>query len=374
MRFQVSKPVLAGREKEYVMDALDSGWISGSGGYVERFEKAVSEFLGCDGGVAVVNGTAALHLALLALGARPGTKVIVPAFTYVACPNAVRYCGAQPVFADCDPFTWNVTRQAVEACLSPRTAGVLLVHLFGLPADVASIAELCRERGLWLLEDCAQSLGARQNHLPTGRFGDMAAFSFYGNKVASSGEGGMVFARDPAMRPLLRELRNQGLSSAQHHWHGVIGFNYRMSNLLAAIGCAQMEMIDHHIRERRRIASRYISRLQPLQASGTIRLPVEPPGCDRIFWLFGFVLETGSRHTKDRIRDRLLQEYGIQTRPFYVPMHRLPMYAQDGAFPNAEFLGDHGIVLPTYSGLSSEEIDEISDAVAGIIQEELACG
>jgi perosamine synthetase len=363
MRFQTSKPVLAGNEAKYVQEALASGWISGHGPFVARFEQEVSGFLKLEGGIAVSSGTAALQVALRSLAVGPGIDVIVPALTFVACPNAVLYCGGNPVFADCDPITRNLTPESIEAAITRQTCGVLFVHLFGLPAPIQAIQRFCHEKGLWLLEDCAHAFGARAEGQSVGAFGDAAVFSFYGNKVISTGEGGMVFAKEPEKRQLIRCLREQGMDPARHHWHVLHGYNYRMHNLAAAIGCGQIEMADFHIAERRRIAQRYRRNLQPLEDHEILRLPIEPAGTFSVYWLFSIVLCKGGKEKRDRLRERLIQDFGVQTRPFYIPMHRLPIFERDIALPRAEFLGDHGMVLPTYSGLRDEEVDEISQAL-----------
>jgi perosamine synthetase len=364
IRYQVSKPVLAGRECEYVRDALESGWISSNGSYVGRFERSVSSFLGVEHGMAVSSGTAALHLACLAMELKPGQDVIVSTLTYVASANAVRYCGGRPVFADCDPQTWNLTRVSVEAAWTPATVGVVLVHLYGLPAPAADIAALCRERGAWLIEDCAECFGGTLDGRQVGTFGDAAAFSFFGNKIISTGEGGMVVVRDARRRERVGLLRDQGMDAVRRYWHPMTGYNYRMTNVTAAIGLGQSEMADYHLGERRRIALRYLERLAPLQESGMLRLPVEPANTRNVYWLFSVVLTAGGERRRERIRRTLLAAHGIETRPFFVPMHRLPMFRSGHHFPHSEFLGEHGINLPTYSGLGAEEIDEICTALS----------
>ena len=369
MTFQASKPVLAGNEMKYVQEAISSGWISGHGSFVTMFEHKVSSFLNLQGGIAVCSGTAALQLVMRSMEVGPGDDVIVPAFTFVACPNAIHYCGARPVFADCDPFTRNLTVETIEAALTARTRGVMLVHLFGVPGPVESIQQYCRSRGLWLVEDCAHSFGATVKGVSVGSFGQGAIFSFYGNKVISTGEGGMVFVQDPAKRQIIRCLREQGSDESHEHWHVLHGYNARMHNLAAAIGCGQIEMAGYHIGERRRIADRYRRNLQHLQDVGMIRLPVEPEGTVSVYWLYSIILSSGGRARRERVRERALEEFGIQTRPLYIPMHKLPMYKQSAGFPNAEYLGDHGIVLPTYSGLLDEDIDEISRALTACIAE-----
>jgi perosamine synthetase len=370
IRFQVSKPVLAGRECEYVRDALESGWISSNGSYVGRFEQSVSSFVGVERGMAVSSGTAALHLACLALELGPRQDVIVPTLTYVASANAVCYCGGRPVFADCDPHTWNVTRALIEAAWTPRTVGVVLVHLYGLPAPVEEIAALCRERGAWLIEDCAECFGGTVGGRQVGTFGDAAAFSFFGNKIISTGEGGMVVVHDPRRREHVAMLRDQGMDATRRYWHPMTGYNYRMTNVTAAIGLGQSEMADYHLAERRRIALRYLEKLAPLQESGMLRLPVEPVDTHNVYWLFSVVLTDGGEGRRERIRQTLLAAHGIETRPFFVPMHKLPMFRTKRHFPHSEFLGEHGINLPTYSGLSANDIDEICAALSDIIVRE----
>jgi perosamine synthetase len=368
IRFQVSKPVLCGNEKRYVLDALDSGWISSNGTYLQRFEKAIAETLGVDECLLANNGTTALHLACLALGLKPGDEVIVPSLTYVASANAVAYCGATPVFADCDPITWNATAELIEKAWTPRTVGVLAVHLYGMPTDVENIVELCRRRGAWLLEDCAESIGATVGGKPTGSFGDASTFSFYGNKTISTGEGGALYVRDPERRRHARMLRGQGMDLDRRYWHPILGYNYRMTNVAAAIGLGQIEMLDFHLAERRRIAKRYLEQLRPLENEGLLRLPAPRDGYNSTYWLFSVVLTSGGDDRRTRIMNALAGDFGIETRPFFVPMHRLPMYPNDGFFPNTDFLSAHGINLPTYSGLSDAEVDEICRALVQVLR------
>lgn len=367
IRFQVSKPVLCGNEKSYVIDALDTGWISSNGAYLQKFEQAIAQTLGVDECLSASNGTTALHLACLALGLKPGDEVIMPTLTYVASANAVAYCGATPVFADCDSATWNATAELIEKAWTPRTVGVLAVHLYGMPTDVAKIADLCKRRGAWLLEDCAESLGASICGIPTGSFGDASTFSFYGNKTISTGEGGALYIRDPERRRHARMLRGQGMDLDRRYWHPILGYNYRMTNIAAAIGLGQIEMLDFHLAERRRVAKRYLEQLRPLEAAGLLRLPVQMDGYDNTYWLFSAVLTTGGDERRASIMRQLAEEYGIETRPFFVPMHRLPMYSSVQSFPNTEFLAAHGMNFPTYTGLRDSEIDEICSAVQQVI-------
>ncbi|MGH7155401.1 MAG: DegT/DnrJ/EryC1/StrS family aminotransferase, partial [Acetobacteraceae bacterium] len=302
-----------------------------------------------------------------AMELKPGMEVIVPSLTYVATGNAVVYCGARPVFADSDPTTWNVTAESIKAAWTPKTVGVIVVHLYGLPAPVEEIVELCRERGAWLIEDCAESLGATRWERPTGTFGDAAIWSFYGNKTISTGEGGMIALRDPGRLGLARMLRGQGMDPKRRYWHPIMGYNYRMTNVAAAIGVGQLQMIEHHVGERRRVAAAYRRGLAHLAGSGALVFPGEPDGSVSSHWLFSAVMATGGATRRANVQEILQRDYGVETRPFFVPMHRFPMYegtACEGSMRHAEFLGDHGMNFPSYTGLTDADIGQICEAIA----------
>jgi perosamine synthetase len=307
----------------------------------------------------------------MAMGLKPGREVIVPSLTYVATGNAVAYCGARPVFADSDPHTWNMTTQSVESAWTSETAGVIAVHLYGLPAPVVELADLCRRRGAWLIEDCAESLGATHRGAPTGTFGDAAIWSFFGNKTISTGEGGMVAVRDSGRHALAKMLRGQGMDPERRYWHPIMGYNYRMTNVAAAIGVGQLEMLQHHLAERRRIAASYRRGLSSLARKGALSLPVEPTDSASSHWLFSVVIADGGAARRAKVQEILHDDYGIETRPFFVPLHRLPMYSTAAPYgallPNSDLLGDHGINLPTYTGLADSDITLICEAVGDAI-------
>ena len=370
IRFQVSKPVLCGNEKKYVNDVMDSSWISSNGYYLSKFEEAISSAINVEECLATNNGTTALHLACLALGLKPGDEVIVPSLTYVASANAIAYCGARPVFVDCDLRTWNATAELIERAWTPKTVGVLAVHLYGMPCNIESISLLCKRKGVWLLEDCAESFGATVNGRATGSFGDAATFSFYGNKLISTGEGGAVYIRDPGKRSYAKMLRGQGMDLNRRYWHPILGYNYRMTNVAAAIGLGQIEMLSFHLSERRRIAQSYIKGLEPLKRKGLIHLPPQDDGYASTYWLFSLILADGNEAKRSKIMQRLINDYGIETRPFFVPMHLLPMYQSQLSLKNTEFLANHGINFPTYTGLSDESILEICKATTYLIEGE----
>ena len=327
----------------------------------------------------MANGTVGLHLACLALGLKPGDEVIMPSLTYVASANSVVYCGATPVFVDCDPNTWSMTKETLAAAVTPKTKGVMAVHIYGLPSPMAEIMEFCRSRGLWLIEDCAESLGASINGKNTGSFGDAAVFSFYGNKTISTGEGGMVLMADSEKSATARLLRGQGMDPQRRYWHTAIGYNYRMTNVAAAIGCGQMEMVDYHLAERRRVAAAYAKNLLPLVQKGVIAFQEQPAGYESSHWLSSIVLtcldkdESIARAQRERIMQYLEKTHGIETRPFFYCCHSLPMYAGTTAsLPASEYLSARGINLPSYSGLADKDIEEISVAIAQCL-EDAAC-
>jgi perosamine synthetase len=374
IKYPVSMPVLAGNEARYVAEAVESTWISSTGKFVTDFERKLSDFIGINGGISVCNGTMGLHVACLAMGLKPGDEVVVPALTFIASANSVAYCGATPVFADCDPYTWNMTKDTLAAAVTPRTVGVMAVHLYGLPSPMPEIVEFCRVHDLWLIEDCAESLGASINGKMTGSFGDAAAFSFYGNKTISTGEGGMVLVADAARREYARLLRGQGMDPVRRYWHPVMGYNYRMTNLAAALGCGQMEMVDYHISERRRIAGSYARHLRSLVERGLIAFQAEPDGYCSSCWLSSIVLsclnadDVTAREQRDKIMRHLTEKNGVETRPFFHCCHALPMYSANvPRLPICEYLSARGMNLPSYSGLPEEGIREISTAIVSCL-------
>lgn len=369
LRYQVSKPVLHGNEKKYVQDALNSGWISSSGKYISEFEDRVSRFLGLSGGIAVSSGTTALHLACEALGFDDRRKVIVPALTYVATANAVSYCGGVPIFADCEIDSWNISIKTIEKAWVEGVRGVIITHLYGQPAPADEIRNFCARESIWLIEDCAEAFGAEIKGQSVGQFGDVSIFSFYGNKIISTGEGGMVFARNDPSREKIRMLKGQGMSAGKRYWHSVIGYNYRMTNVAAAIGCGQVEDAELHLSERYRIASKYMQEFRPLEDEGLVQFPANIPDYRNVYWLFSMLLKGFDQTMRDRLIDTLLNEHGIETRPFFIPMHLLPIYkGSKDDLMNSEIVSAQGINLPTYTGLPNSSIEEISGIVSDVIR------
>jgi perosamine synthetase len=364
----VAAPVLAGREKEYVADCMESGWISSSGKYVDLFESAFAEFCGVRHAVACCNGTVALHLALVALGVGPGDEVIVPTLTFVATANAVTYCGARPVFVDSEPGTWNLDPAQVESKITPRTKGIVAVHLYGHPAEMDALRPIARRRGLFLLEDAAEAHGALYKRRRAGSLGDVAAFSFYGNKIIATGEGGMVVTDDDALAARVRLLRGQGMDSERRYWFPVVGYNYRMMNIPAAIGLAQLERAGWHTGRRREVAATYTHLLRDVTQ---LSWQAEREWAQHAYWMFTVILDDETETGRDRLMARL-REDGIETRPVFYPVHLLPPYreaARGEEFPVAERLARRGISLPTWAGLSLDDLAYVCERLRGRVSE-----
>jgi perosamine synthetase len=362
----VAAPLLAGNEKKYVLDCLESSWISSRGAYIEKFETAFAEFCGVKRAVSCTNGTTALHLALIALGVGPGDEVIVPTLTFVATANAVKYCGARPVFVDAEPRTWNIDPALIEAKITPATKGIIVVHLYGHPVDMDPIMEIARRHNLFVLEDAAEAHGAVYKGSVVGSIGHVGTFSFFGNKVLSTGEGGMVVTNDEQLAHTVQMLKEQGMDQSRRYWYPVIGYNYRMTNIAAAIGLAQVEKSQWHIRRRLEVASWYRERLE--QIPGLV-MQIEEEWARHVYQFFTVVLDHSLPVTREQVIAHLL-EHGIEGRPVVYPMHALPPYvdlAVAGEFPVAEWISSRGINLPTWAGLTRDDANRVCDALLDAI-------
>jgi perosamine synthetase len=355
---RVAETRLDGNERRYVLECLETNWVSSAGPFVLRFERAFAAAVGCRHGVACSSGTAALHLALATVGVEAGDEVLMPAFTMVATANAARYLGASPVLVDADPETWNLDVGQLEAKLTPRTRAILPVHIYGHPVDMDPLCELARNRGLAVIEDAAEAHGARYRGRPVGSLGDAAAFSFYGNKIVTTGEGGMVTTNDGDVAARARELRDLSFSSERHFWHRSVAFNYRMSNVCAAIGVAQTERLAELVERRRENARRYAEALAGIPGLG---LPAERPEVENVFWMFGITVGEEFGRSRDELRE-LLAARGIETRTFFVPIHVQPAYADSHLgerYPIAEELCRAGLYLPSGPALSNADISYV---------------
>jgi perosamine synthetase len=365
----VAEPVLDGREREYVLACLDSTWISSNGEFIERFERAFAEHCGVEHAISCSNGTVALHLALVGLGLGQGDEVICPTLTYVASTNCVIYCGATPVFVDSEPSTWNMDPEAVARKVTERTRAIIAVHLYGHPVDIDPLREIAAAHDLWLIEDAAEALDAKYRGRTVGSLGDVATFSFYGNKILTTGEGGMVVTNDGALARRMRQLRGQGQDLERRYWFPIVGFNYRMTNVAAAIGLGQLERVEWHVARRRENAASYRTRLVQ---DTRLEFSPESAWAESSFWMSSVLIRNASRTQRDEIMTRLAGR-GVETRPFFYPMHILPPYrdaAQD-VFPVADDLSARGMNLPSGAALTDSDIErvcrELKEAVSAVV-------
>jgi perosamine synthetase len=358
----VYEPWIGRAELSRIVRCVKSGWISSIGSEIREFEERFAALCERRFGVACSNGTTALHLALAALGIGPGDEVIVPALTFVATANAVRYTGATPIFADADPVTWNVDPAAVERRVTGRTRAIVAVHLYGQPADVASLAAIARRAGASLVEDAAEAHGARVGDRPVGSFGTLSCFSFYGNKMVTTGEGGMVLTSAAKLDARLRLLRDHAMSPTRRYYHGEVGFNYRMTTMQAAIGLAQLDRFTEILERKRRLAHWYRRHLSGLP----LDLPPQVADTDNVHWMFSVVLRKESRVDRARLGRGLL-ERGIDWRPFFVPVPELPPYRDGRRYPVAHRLGTHGLNLPSGPLLRASDVRFICDAIADLL-------
>lgn len=356
-KIPVYQPSLIGKEKEYVMDCIDSSWISSKGEYVGKFEKAFAKYVGTDYATSVSNGTVALHLALLSLGIGPGDEVIVPAFTYIASVNVITFVGAVPVFVDSVRDTWQMDPQDIRKKITDKTKAVIAVHLYGHPCEMDAICEICKEKNLFLIEDCAEAIGSMYKGKMVGTFGDMACFSFFGNKTMTTGEGGMILTSDKTLVERAARIKDQGLAKDREYWHDIIGYNFRMTNIQAAIGYAQLENVENFIERKMQIGQMYRDMLNGLPLS-----TLEPVGDVRhTYWMCSVLLE--DIEEREPLRT-YMAERGIETRPTFYPIHTMPMYSERfQRHPVAEFIGWRGINLPSYPGLSDEQVKYICNTI-----------
>ena len=358
----IYQPSLDGNEKAYVNECLDSTWISSKGRFISEFESKFAEYTGVKHAASVCNGTVALHLALVALGIGPGDEVIVPTLTYISSVNAIAYTGATPVFVDSLESTWQMDPEDVRRKLTDRTRAIMVVHLYGHPCDMDALSAIARERGLFLVEDCAEAFGSLYKGKHVGSFGDIATYSFFGNKSITTGEGGMVVTNDETLFDRSVHFKGQGLAKHRQYWHDVIGYNYRMTNICAALGLAQLERADTLLARKREVARLY--------REGFAGLPVtfhdETKDVRHSFWMCSILADDPAK--RDPLREAL-ESAGIETRPLFYPVHTMPMYAAKfQRHPVAENLGWRGINLPSWPGLSAEQIQYICETVARFIE------
>ncbi|MCB0309330.1 MAG: DegT/DnrJ/EryC1/StrS family aminotransferase [Bdellovibrionales bacterium] len=367
-KIPVCEPLLNGNESKYVAEAIETNWISSSGKFIEAFEQMFSSYCETDFGISCSNGTTALHIALKALDIGPGDEVILPNFTLVVNANMIILSGAKPVFVDVDKNTWCINPDLIEEKITPRTKAIMVVHMYGHPCEMDSINAIAKKHKLHVIEDAAQSHGATYHNKKTGGLGHISTFSFYANKIITTGEGGMVLTRDQTLAEKCRSLRNQAHGQGTIRYiHETLGYNYRFSNVLAAIGLGQCEHIEKNVNKKRQIGHRYLELLKDVSQ---IQLPYEHSNVTNVYWMFGVVLKEHLKGKRDLIMQKLL-DHGIDTRSFFWPLNKQPVYQKDeysfinteGHYPVSEFLGHNGFYLPSGLGLSSDDQELVSDTL-----------
>jgi perosamine synthetase len=365
----VNAPLLDGNEERYLSECVRTGWISSEGPFIGKLEESFAARVGRAHGIAVSNGSAALDVAVAALGLASGDEVILPAFTIISCAAAIARAGARPVLVDCDRDTWNTTADRIAERITPRTKAIMIVHIYGLPVDMDPVFALAQRYGLKIIEDAAEMHGQTYNGRPCGSLGDISTFSFYPNKLVTTGEGGMVVTDDPALAERCRALRNLCFLPGRRFVHEELGWNFRLSNLQAAVGVAQLERLDESVAKKRQIGTLYQERLVGVRG---LHLPIARTAyAENIYWVFGVVLDDNRFDAAEAMR--WLAGRGIGTRPFFWPMHEQPVLRRMGLFegevhPNAEWLARRGFYLPSSLTLTEPQIDEVAAAVRELMR------
>jgi perosamine synthetase len=351
----VNEPLLDGNEKKYLLECIETGWISSEGPFIKEFEQKFAARMGRKHGIAVCNGTAALDAAVEALDIGPGDEVIMPTFTIISCINQIVRNGAKPVLVDSDPITWNMDVTQIEAKVTPRTKAIMIVHIFGLPVDVDPVLDIAKRYGLKVIEDAAQMHGQTYKGKPCGSFGHISTFSFYPNKHITTGEGGMILTDDDDLAEVCRSLRNLCFQPHKRFVHERLGWNLRMTNMQAALGLAQLERVDEFVARKRKMGRRYTELLAGLDG---VQLPLSQTDyADNIYWVYGVVLDESIGFDAEEAM-KWLSDRGVGTRPFFCPMHLQPILRKMGLFeneiyPNSERIYRQGLYIP--SGLAVTE-------------------
>lgn len=365
----VNQPIFAGNEKKYLLECINSGWISSDGPFVAKFEEQMAKKAGRKYGIAVCNGSNALELVVVALNIGKGDEVIMPAFTIISCASAVVRAGAKPVLMDSDPVTWNMDIRQIEQKINKKTKAIMVVHIYGLPVDMDPVVALADKYKLKIIEDAAEAHGQTYRGRPCGSFGDISILSFYPNKLVTTGEGGMVLVDDKKLAERCRSLRNLCFSPQRRFVHHELGWNMRMSNLQAAVGLAQLERLETSVIKKRRIGEEYAKRLKDIKL---LQLPLpETNYAKNIYWVYGVVLSDNIPFDAQEAMMRLAQK-GVGTRPFFWPMHEQPVFQKMGLFKNesypvAERLARRGFYLPSGLAITDKQIEIAVKAVKKIL-------
>ena len=357
MKYAVYQPSLTGNEKKYVNECLDSTWISSKGHFISDFENAFANYIGIKYAIGVCNGTVAIQLAASALGLSEDDEVIVPSFTYIASANPFQHIGCKVVFCDSLKTTWQMDYNDIKRKITPKTKAIVVVHLYGHPCDMDEITKIAKEHNLFVIEDCAEAIGSEYKGQKVGSFGDIACFSFFGNKTITCGEGGMVLCNDKILAERVNHLKGQGVVSYREYWHDVPAYNYRMTNIQAAIGLAQFEQIEKFIEKKIKIANWYEEELK-----GTPLEFHKPVGnVKHSHWMVSFL--TKSEEERKELREYLKQN-GVETRPTFPCIHQMPAYNQRYLrLPIAEEISSRGINLPSYPALEKEDVQNICQVI-----------
>lgn len=359
----IAQPDLSGNEKKYLLDCLDSTWISSRGEYIDKFEKGFAYFIGSKYAVSTSNGTTALHLALVGLGIGNGDEVILPDLTFIASANTVKYTGAVPVFVDVEEDSWNIDPEKIESKITGKTKAIMVVHLYGHPANMERIGEIAQKHHLLVIEDAAEAHGAeiKIGNLwkKVGSIGNAGCFSFYANKIITTGEGGMITTDDEKLAQKMRIYRDHGQTPGRRYYHEVIGFNYRMTNIQASIGLAQLERIEKFLVKKKQIATWYDKYLKGIEG---IILYKEKSLVHSVNWLYSLLVIPPFPLNRDELTE-FMSKYQIETRPFFYPLHMLPLYKSGDKYPNAQKIAKSGLSLPSGVSLSEKEIKFISNVI-----------
>lgn len=363
-KYPVAEPEIGEEELKNVVEAVRSGWISSKGEFIEKFEKSFSKYIGVRHGITTSNGTVALHLALVALGIGPGDEVIVPDLTFAATINAVLYTGANPVIVDINPDYWCIDTSKLREAITPRTKAIIPVHLYGHPCDMDEIMEISERYGLFIIEDVAEAHGAEYKGRKVGSFGHISCFSFYGNKIITTGEGGICLTNDDELAERMRILRDHGMNPKRRYWHETVGFNYRMTNLQAALGVAQLNKIDKFIEKKRKIAKMYAEELS--QINGIILHP-EMSWAKCVYWIYSILINRRDI-TREEVAEKL-EKQGIEIRNFFYPLHEMPPYLRYAKPPYiASEISRKGLSLPSSVKLTEEDITYIVQKIKEVIK------
>lgn len=369
MAVPVNEPVLTGNEKKYLQECIETGWVSSEGPFVERFEQAVAAYHGRKYGVAVCNGTAALQVAVEALRLPAGSEVLLPSFTIISCAAAIVRAGLVPVAIDADPLTWNMDVRKLESGVTKNTKAIMVVHIYGLPVDMDSVRQVAERHNLAIIEDAAEEIGQTYKGKLCGSFGQVSIFSFYPNKHITTGEGGMVLTDDPDIAERSRSLRNLCFQPKQRFFHDELGYNFRITNMQAALGLAQFERLPEFIALKREHGRSYQRHLQDVPG---LQLPLDQTEyAENIYWVFAIVLKDEVPFAADEAMTKL-KDLGIGTRPFFYPMHQQPVFKRMGYFagadcPVSERIARRGFYIPSGLSLNEQQIVEVVDAVKQIL-------